>query len=135
MKLMLFLFTLFGMSFSSMASRNLILSAQKSTFEYKGGYKLSVEVSSDGARLASVKLFKDNVAIAVPVADLDEVLHPVINSISVAGGVVASDKMEVPKFVSVGFGAAECESGKCPRVIIFRFEDGQYAGYVIIENN
>lgn len=134
MKLSLTFFVFLLVSLDAFATRNLVLRPSEVTYKYGGGHTLTIKTTKDGTKLALVAISNGRGVVSVPRKELESVDMPVLSSVSVSGGVEGSDKIEVPKSVTIGYGAYQCNSGKCPKEIIFFFEDGKYLQSIKLTN-
>ncbi len=126
MKLSLVFIVALLVSLDAFATRNLVLSPSEVTYKYEGGYTLTIKTTQDGTKLTLFEISNGREVVSVPQKELESVDRPVLNNVSVSGGAAGSDNIEVPSGVTIGYGAYQCYSGKCPKEIIFFFEGGKY---------
>lgn len=113
-------------SLDAFATRNLVLSPSEVTYRYEGGHTLTIKTAQDGTKLTLVEISNGREVVSVPQEELQSIDRPVLNNVSVSGGAMGSDQIQVPRSVTLGYGAYQCYSGKCPKEVIFVFEDGKY---------
>lgn len=114
------------------AARNLILVPNNVTYELASGHKISIKASEDRRKLISVTVSKGANIIRVPTVDLARAVNPVLSSIKISGGTMRSKNIEIPRNITIGFGAHYCDLHECPSSITFHFEDGQYSSYFVM---
>lgn len=124
MKLQITLLLTLIFSSDAFANKNLILRPKVVTYQYDGGYTVTIKTNQTGESLASVEISKGTDVISVPSKEFESVQNPVLNNVIVSGGTKGS---KAPSCVTIGYGAHQCYSGKCPREISYCFANGKYS--------
>jgi hypothetical protein len=133
MKLSITFLLMLFVSLDTFATRSLVLKPTAVTYVY-GDHILTIKATQNGEKLASVEISNGEEVFSVPLKELESVDNPVLNNVCVTGGAIGSENIEVPRYVTIGFGAHQCYSGKCPKEISYYFENGKYLKSIIHTN-
>lgn len=131
MKAWFFTSVLLFVSCFTYASRNLVLEPIFSSHELETGVKLEIRTTDQRDRLTSIELHIGENVISVPQEDLDVAKNPVISALLISGGIIGSEDIQTPRYITMGFGAHHCELSACPNKITYIFANGKYQEYFI----
>ena len=108
------------------ATRNLSLQPVNASFAFPSGYSVNLKASKNGERLLSVSISNGTHTFTVPENELRNIIRPDLSAVQVVGGTMHDSNIEIPNYITLGFGAILCGPNQCPKQVRFYFDNKVY---------